>query len=395
MKLFQSRMDRIERIKNLPKRSIPKDFNYNAFSYLILVLFIAAGIAAQTQVDPGVDMTAVAAVAAFLLIGGGVVAALPMWGVVLQLLILIPIALAITVKAVPPVAFGIGIMGLVISASFQLVFHWDKVVVLRFGKFRKVHGPGLFMLMPLVDRIAAFVDTRIRATDFSAEKTLTKDMVPVHVDALAFWMIWDAKRAILEVQDFLEAVTLSAQTALRDSIGKHDFRELLSEREKLADMTQKALDAKTNPWGITILSIEFTDIIIPKELEDALSKRAQAERELLSRSILGDAEIEVAKKFEEAAKVYQGNETALHLRAMNMVYEGIRQKGSLMVLPSSILGTMNIGTVMGAAAVGKDAFDEPVRSMLDKELKTNADQDTDPDAGTDVGDNATDEKPKE
>jgi regulator of protease activity HflC (stomatin/prohibitin superfamily) len=229
------------------------------------------------------------------------------------------------------------------------------VVILRFGKFSRVKNPGLRLLFPFIEKIAEFVDTRIRVTDFSAEKTITKDTVPVHVDALTFWMIWDAKKAVLEVENYLEAVTLSAQTALRDSIGKHNLAELLSDRDKIAGEIQKTLDNKTNPWGITILSIEFTDIIIPKELEDAMSKQAQAERERQSRIILGSAEIEIAKKFEEAAKSYENNETALHLRAMNMVYEGIRQKGSLMLLPSSALDSMNLGTVMGAAALEKQA----------------------------------------
>jgi regulator of protease activity HflC (stomatin/prohibitin superfamily) len=195
------------------------------------------------------------------------------------------------------------------------------------------------------------VDTRIRATDFSAEKTLTSDTVPVHVDGLAFWMIWDAKRAILEVENFVEAVTLSAQTALRESIGNHDLNTLLTERRTLYKEIQNILDAKTNSWGITILSVEFTDINIPQGLEDAMSRRAQAERERQSRVILGTAEVEIAQKFAEASESYKDNETALHLRAMNMIYEGIRQKGSMILLPASALDSMNLGTVMGTAAL--------------------------------------------
>jgi len=197
------------------------------------------------------------------------------------------------------------------------------------------------------------VDTRIRATDFSAEKTLTKDTVPVHVDALAFWMIWEAKQAVLEVENYIEAVILSAQTALRDSIGKHDLTSLLSEREELGKEIQRILDVKTNPWGITILSIEITDIIIPKELEDSMSKQAQAERERRSRVILGTAEVEIAEKFEKAAEKYKDNPVALQLRAMNMVYEGIRQNNSLILLPSSALDNMNLGAVLGTAAYNK------------------------------------------
>ncbi|MBA7715536.1 hypothetical protein ES703_124585 [subsurface metagenome] len=224
-----------------------------------------------------------------------------------------------------------------------------------------MHGPGLFLLFPLVDRIAQFVDTRIRATDFSAEKTLTRDTVPVHVDALTFWMIWDAKRAVLEVENFMQAIVLSAQTALRDGIGKHNLADLLSEKDRLCKEIQQILDAKTNPWGITILSIEITDILIPTELEDAMSRRAQAERESQSRVILGEAEVKVAEKFEEAARRYQDNPTALHLRAMNMIYDGLKKNNSIMILPSSALESMSLGTVMGAAALAKH------REVLEKE----------------------------
>ena len=195
------------------------------------------------------------------------------------------------------------------------------------------------------------MDTRIRATDFSAEKTLTKDTVPVHVDAIAFWMVWDVKKAILEVESFIEAVVLSAQTALRDAIGKHELATLLSERDRLGKEIKVTLEAKTNPWGITILSIEIRDIIIPKELEDAMSKQAQAERERQSRVILGTAEVEISKKFEEASKRYVDNPTALHLRAMNMIYEGLRKNGSIILLPSNALESMSLGTVLGVTAL--------------------------------------------
>jgi regulator of protease activity HflC (stomatin/prohibitin superfamily) len=206
--------------------------------------------------------------------------------------------------------------------------------------------------LPIADRIAQVVDTRIRATDFTAEKTLTRDTVPVHVDALTFWMIWDAKLAVLEVENFVEAAVLSAQTALRDAIGKATLAELLSERERIGREIQQLLDAKTNPWGITILSIEFTDIVIPQALEDAMSRRAQAERESQSRVILGAAEAEVATKYREAAAIYAGDEAAMHLRAMNMVYDGLKSNNSsIMVLPSSALDSMSLGGVMGAAAL--------------------------------------------
>jgi regulator of protease activity HflC (stomatin/prohibitin superfamily) len=196
------------------------------------------------------------------------------------------------------------------------------------------------------------VDTRIRVTDFSAEKSLTRDTVPVHVDALAFWMIWDPEKAILEVENFEQAVTLSAQTALRASIGSNDLTTLLSERDRLGTEIQQIVDSKTNPWGITIISVEFKEILIPKDLEDALSREAQAEREHASRVILGSTEAEIAQSFKEAANSYRDDPVALQLRAMNMVYESMRNKGGLVLVPASSLESMNLGTVLGTATYG-------------------------------------------
>lgn len=350
MGIFQTK---INRIKNIQKKFLAKDFSYNAVSFLVLGIFIGIGLVLQMLYSYDVGLYDYIPIAAGLVIAGAVIALIPMWITV----VLMVIALWLNIIALLDISYFpmavAGTLGLLVSASVQLVYQWDKVVILRMGKFKKVHGPGLFMLFPLIDRIAAFIDTRIRATDFSAEKTLTKDTVPVHVDALAFWMIWEAKQAVLEVENYLEAVTLSAQTALRDSIGRHELTKLLSEREELGNEIQQTLDKKTNPWGITILSIEITDIIIPKELENAMSKQAQAERERNSRVILGTAEVEIAEKFEKAAEKYRDNPTALQLRAMNMVYEGIRQNNSLMLLPSSALDQMNLGAVMGTAAWNK------------------------------------------
>lgn len=358
---------KFERIKNLRGPTLQRDFSYNAFSFFVLSVFLGVGIGLQSALHPGVGTEMVLNLAVGTLVAGGMLTIVPVWGMMILFIVAVWIALfSLLGSAFMPI-IGMITAGLLLSPSLQLVYHWDKVVTLRMGKFLKTRGPGLFFLLPILDRAAAFIDTRIRATDFSAEKTLTTDTVPVHVDALAFWMIWDAQRAVLEVEDFVEAVVLSAQTALRDSIGKHELSSLLSEREELGKEIQKALDAKTNPWGISILSIEITDIIIPRELEDAMSRRAQAERERQSRVILGTAEVEVAKKFEEAAKSYEHNPTALQLRAMNMVYEGLRHnKGSLMLLPSSALDQMNLGTVLGSAAFhtrqsGQEIPDEPNR----------------------------------
>ncbi len=350
MNLFQ---EKITRIKNIQPKRLSKDFNYSAISFLVLGLFILIGIIVQIAYTPETDIKNIVAIAGGLLAAGLLIAALPMWLFLIQLTIILWISVLASLDlSYAPITIA-GSLGMLLSASFQLIYQWDKVVILRMGRFRKVHGPGLFFLMPFIERVAAFVDTRIRATDFSAEKTLTRDTVPVHVDALAFWMIWDAKQAVLEVENYLEAVILSAQTALRDAIGRHDLSSLLSERDDLGREIQQILDKKTNPWGVTILSIEITDIIIPKELENAMSKQAQAERERKSRVILSTAEVEIAEKFEEAAKRYDRSPTALQLRAMNMVYEGIRQNSSLMLLPSSALDNMNLGAVMGTAALNR------------------------------------------
>ena len=250
--------------------------------------------------------------------------------------------------------------------GIKIANHWERAVVLRLGRFRCLRGPGPFFIIPIVDAVAHSVDMRIRSTDFSSESTLTKDTVPVNVDAICFWMVWDAKKAILEVEDFYLAIVLSAQTALRDIIGTHQLTELLSQREALGKKLQEILDEKTNPWGITVQSVEIRDIILPKALEDAMSKEAQAERERHARIILGTAETEIAEKFAEAAKQYESNPGAMHLRGMNMLFEGLKEKGSMIIVPSSALETMNLGAIGGLAALSqthvekqKKGTDEP------------------------------------
>ena len=363
MNVFQQKLDRI---KNQKKAVLKKDYTYNAFSFLILGLFLAAGAAVQYYSGGEFDIQQIVEYSGGILAAGIVLMMLPMW--VMSVLMIMGCWLVLPVEfstSYYPMAVFSSI-GILLSASLELIYQWDKVVVLRMGKFKTVHGPGLFVLFPLIDRVAEYVDTRIRVTDFSAEKTITRDTVPVHVDALCFWMIWDARQAVLEVENYQEAVSLSAQTALRDAIGRNDLSTLLSGREELGQEIQKVLDAKTNSWGITILSIEFTDVIIPRELEDAMSKKAQSEREKQSRIILGEAEKEVARQYREASEIYEGSAEALQLRAMNMVYEGIRQKGSLMVLPSSALDSMNLGTTMGMAAYGKDRLEKDGKERGDK-----------------------------
>jgi hypothetical protein len=251
------------------------------------------------------------------------------------------------------------VVALLLATSIQIAYQWEKAVVLRFGRFRGLKPSGLFFIFPIIDKVAQFVDQRIRVSDFSAETTLTADTVPVSVDAIAFWMVWDAQKAVLEVETYRDAVVLSAQTALRNAIGKHDLAELLSERDRLGQEIQKVLDDKTSTWGITTQAVEIRDIIIPRGLEDAMSRQAQAERERQSRIILGTAETEIAEKFARASEHYRENPVALHLRAMNMVYEGLRQKGSMIIVPSSAVETMGLGALGGLTAFGKAADGVP------------------------------------
>jgi uncharacterized membrane protein YqiK len=237
--------------------------------------------------------------------------------------------------------------------GIKIANQWERAVVLRLGRFKCLKGPGPFFIIPIIETVVQSVDMRIRSTDFSSESTLTKDTVPVNVDAICFWMVWDAKKAILEVENFYLAIVLSAQTALRDIIGTHQLSELLTHREKLGKRLQEILDEKTNPWGITVQSVEIRDIILPKDLEDAMSKEAQAERERHARIILGTAETEIAEKFAQAAKQYESNPGAMHLRGMNMLFEGLKEKGSMIIVPSSALETMNLGAIGGLAALSQ------------------------------------------
>jgi regulator of protease activity HflC (stomatin/prohibitin superfamily) len=239
--------------------------------------------------------------------------------------------------------------------SLRIALQWDRAVVLWLGKFQGLRGPGVFWLVPVLNSVTRYVDMRIRATEFYSESTLTRDTVPVNVDAIVFWMVWDARKAVLEVENYYRAIILSAQTALRDIIGTHTLQEMLTQREELGKSLQEMLDKKTNPWGITIQSVEIRDVIIPEGLEDAMSKQAQAERERQARIILGTAETEIAAKFVEAARPYQNNPVAVHLRAMNMLYEGLREKGSMIIVPSTAVESMNLGAIGGLSALAQNA----------------------------------------
>jgi regulator of protease activity HflC (stomatin/prohibitin superfamily) len=243
------------------------------------------------------------------------------------------------------------LIGLYFLFSIRMANQWEKVAVLRFGRYIGLRGPGLYHIIPVVDSISRYVDQRVRVAGVSAESTLTRDTVPVNVDAIVFWMVWNAEKSILEVQDFAQAVDMSAQTALRESIGRHDLHQMVAEREMLGLELQRILDSKTNPWGITVQSVEIRDVQIPMELQDAMSRQAQAERERQARNILGQAETEIADKFAQASLVYQNNPTALHLRAMNMLYEAIKERGSMVIVPSSAVETMGLGGSLATASL--------------------------------------------
>jgi regulator of protease activity HflC (stomatin/prohibitin superfamily) len=275
----------------------------------------------------------------------GVLAAIVLAAAAIVQLLYWQFMLGLTIAAV--------VVALAILLSLRVALQWDRAVVLRLGRFHSLKGPGIFFLVPFLDRVARYVDMRIRATEFFSERTLTKDTVPVNVDAICFWLVWDAQKAVLEVENYYRAIVLSAQTALRDAIGTHLLAELLSHRDAVGKRLQEVLDHKTNPWGITVQSVEVRDIIIPRGLEDAMSMQAQAERERQARIILSTAETEIAAKFVEAAQPYQNNPVAVHLRGMNMLYEGLRENGSLIIVPSSAVESMNLGAMGSLAALAQ------------------------------------------
>lgn len=240
-----------------------------------------------------------------------------------------------------------------IACSIRIADQWERAVVLRMGKYNGLKGPGPFMIIPIIDTVSTYIDQRVRVSAFKAEQTLTKDTVPVNVDAVVYWTVWDVEKAALEVQEYQKAIEHIAQTGLRDTIGKHELSALLQERDKIAEDLQHVLDKNTNPWGITCQTVGINDIAIPKDLADAMSKEAQAERERRARVILGTAETEIAEKFEQASRKYTDNPVALHLRGMNMLFEGLKEKGSMVIVPSSALDSMNLGAMGGLISLAK------------------------------------------
>jgi regulator of protease activity HflC (stomatin/prohibitin superfamily) len=273
---------------------------------------------------------------------------------VAMLLLLISIGvgagIAAAIRSPIPLATGI-VVGLYLLFSIRVADQWEKVAVLRLGRYAGLRGPGPFLVIPILDRLSRSVDQRVRVSSVTAESTLSRDTVPVNVDAIVFWVVWNAEKAILEVSDFVQAITMSAQTALRESIGRHQLAQMITERESLGRELQRILDEKTNPWGITVQSVEIRDVRIPQALEDAMSRQAQAERERQARIILGQAETEISAKFLEAAQAYQDNPIALHLRAMNMLYEAIKERGAMVIVPSSAVETMGLGGSLATASL--------------------------------------------
>lgn len=252
----------------------------------------------------------------------------------------------------PAPVIGGALIGLYLLFAIKVVKQWEKVALLRLGRYVGLRGPGIFHIIPVLETLSPYVDQRVRVSSVTAESTLTRDTVPVNVDAIVFWLVWNAEKAILEVENFLEAINMSAQTALRESIGRHELAQMITERETLGRELQRILDEKTNPWGITVQSVEVRDVRIPRDLEDAMSRQAQAERERQARNILGQAETEISDKFVQAAAAYTENPTALHLRAMNMLYEAIKERGSMIIVPSTAVETMGLGGMLATASLG-------------------------------------------
>jgi regulator of protease activity HflC (stomatin/prohibitin superfamily) len=245
----------------------------------------------------------------------------------------------------------LNLAGIYVLAALKIASQWEKAVVLRFGRFVGLHGPGPFWIVPIVNTIAAWIDHRVMVTPFTAERSLTKDTVPVDVDAVLFWVVKDAEKAALQVEDYRAAISWAAQTALREIIGQMELANILIGRAKIDAELQQIIDQRTTPWGVTVQSVEIRDIVIPPALEDAMSRQAQAERERQARVILGESEQQIAQSFAQAAEAYRNNPTALHLRAMNMLFEGLKERGSLIIVPSSAVDTMNLGGVMGMASM--------------------------------------------
>jgi len=247
-----------------------------------------------------------------------------------------------------------------VASSAKVATQWSRAVVLRLGKYHQLKGPGLFFIIPVIDNIPYWIDIRVISTSFKAEKTLTKDTVPVDVDAVLFWKVVDPKKASMDVADYYSAISWASQTALRDVIGKTMLADMLEGRDKMSALLQVIIDERTEPWGINVISVEVKDVLIPEGLEAAMSMQAQAERERQARVILGDSERQIADMFMEAAKSYENNPTAFHLRAMNMLYEGLKTNSTIVIVPSTAVETMGLGGINGTLGLVKGIQNEKV-----------------------------------
>ena len=264
------------------------------------------------------------------------------------------------------IIFTAFILASIISSSLKIAYQWEKAIVLRLGKFYALRGPGLYFIIPVIDTVPLWVDTRVLTSTFNAEKTLTKDTVPVNVDAVLFWQVFDSKMAALNVADYESAIAWASKTALRDVIGRTILSDMLEGREKIGKELQRTIDERSEPWGIKIISVEIKDVLIPSTLENAMSMQAQAERERQARVILGDSERQVAEKFGEASKTYLDNPVAFHLRAMNMLYEGLKSNATIVLVPSTALESMQLGSVAGLTALAKQMEKTNEAKILDK-----------------------------
>lgn len=285
----------------------------------------------------------------------------PRLNVIAMMMFLVPtlVGTLVTLATNSPIGVIAGIiLGWVAMWSPNVAKQWERAVVLRLGEYKGLRGPGLFWIIPFVDSVSSWIDQRVLTTSFAAEETLTSDTVPVNVDAVLFWMVYDPEKAALEVQNYDQAVSWAAQTALRDVIGRTPLTMLLRGREQIEADLQKLIDERSNPWGVTVQSVEMRDVVIPLALQDAMSREAQASREKEARIILGQAEVEIAHLFEQAARSYEGNPTALHLRAMNILYEGLKEKGALMLIPSTAVESMGLGGLLGAAALRQQTLSQ-------------------------------------
>ena len=338
-------------IKNIHPRQKPRDFSLNAIGIGFLgigLLFILGGVfitgSLPSLMELGILMGIPCATLALLIF-------FPRWSAGLKIYILLICILGIARFPQLALALIFAAMAVLITPAVQRLEEWERAIVLRFGRFHRTRGPGLFMLLPLADRIAQRVDLRIRVTDFSAQETLTLDSVTVTVDALCFWLVWDPEKAVLEVQNYEDAVILSSKTALRNAVSSHDLTTFLEHGEVIQKQIQEEVDRKTTEWGITIQHIEITDIQIPEDLQDSLSRIAQAEREKKGRILLADAEIEIAKKLEAAVNIYAKNEPAMKLKILSILNEGLKAGNSMMLVPNSITENLEAKDIFGLEAL--------------------------------------------